>query len=230
MAKTQQTPGLDTLERPRTLKESALASLRAAITVGVFAPGERLVERVLCERLGVSRTVVRECIRHLESERLVSVIPNAGPSVAVLEASEVREIYEIRALLESAAIRSCARQATPETVAALKRHCQAIADALADGDVIAALGHTRRFYETIFVTGNKRVSWDLVERLNGQISRLRVLTLGSAGRATSGPANLRRIVAAIGRGDPDAAARACRDHIAAASRIALAQLEHIPIF
>ena len=224
MAKKQESPKLDTLERPRTLKESALISLREAITLGVFAPGERLVERVLCERLGVSRTVVRECIRHLESERLVSVIPNAGPSVAVLKASEVREIYEIRAQLESAAIRSCAQQATHETVAALEQHCRDIADALANGNVTAALGHTRRFYETIFVTGNKRVSWDLVERLNGQIGRLRVLTLGSAGRATSGPANLRKIVSAIGQGDPDAAARACQDHIAAASRIALAQL------
>ncbi len=224
MAQKQESPKLDTLERPRTLKESALQSLREAITFGVFAPGERLVERVLCERLGVSRTVVRECIRHLESERLVSVIPNAGPAVAVLEADEVREIYEIRALLESAAIRSCAHQAGPETVAALEQHCEDIADTLANGNVIAALGHTRRFYQTIFVTGNKRVSWDLVERLNGQIGRLRVLTLGSAGRATSGPADLRKIVAAIERGDPDAAARACQEHNAAASEIALSQL------
>ena len=216
---------LDTLVRPKTLKETALEKLRESITLGFFKPGERLVERVLCERLGVSRTVVRECIRHLESERLITVIPNSGPTVAVLDAGEVREIYEVRAMLESAAIRSCAERASDETVARLKQTCEEIAQSLEAGDVIGALGRTRLFYEAIFSSGGKAVSWDLVERLNGRIGRLRALTLSSHGRAASGPANLRKIVAAIERRDPGAAARACEKHIAEALRIALAQLD-----
>ena len=215
---------LDTLERPKTLKDEALDRLREAITVGTFAPGERLVERVLCERLGVSRTVVRECIRHLESERLVHSVPNAGPSVAVLDADEVREIYAIRAMLECAAVRECAREASGDTVAALEEDCRAIARALRERDVLAALARTRRFYHTIFTVGGRHVSWDLVERLNARIARLRALTLGSPGRSRRGPRNLRAIVDAIAHHDPDAAAAACEAHIAEASSIALALL------
>ena len=100
------------VDRPKTLKENALESLRDAITADLLKPGERLVERALCESMGVSRTVVRECIRHLESERLVVGIPNAGYVVATIGRDEVEEIYQIRSMLECAAVASCATQAT----------------------------------------------------------------------------------------------------------------------
>jgi len=218
-------PVIDTVERPATLKAVVLARLREAITLGRLRPGERLVERVLCAELGVSRTVVRECIRHLESEWLVTVRPNAGPTVAVLDADEVREVYELRVLLEGAAVRACAARADTPTVERLEALCGEIAAALDSDEIIAALAATRRFYETLFLCGGRTVSWDLVERLNGRIGRLRALTLASAGRRTSGPASLRRIVEAIARGDGDAAARACETHLAEASRLALELLE-----
>ena len=95
---------LERVEKPKTLKETALEQLRLAIMIGELAPGERLVERTLCEQLGVSRTVVRECIRHLESEHLVT-LSSGGPSVAILERDEIRQIYELRAMFESEAVR-----------------------------------------------------------------------------------------------------------------------------
>lgn len=215
---------IESVERPATLKETVLARLREAITLGRLRPGERLVERTLCAELGVSRTVVRECIRHLESEWLVTVRPNVGPSVAVLDAEEVREIYEIRALLETAAAQACAERGGLPVAQRLDALCDHIAGALARGEVIEALAHTRAFYHSLFMAGGKHVSWDLVERLNGRIGRLRAMTLASEGRATAGPASLRRIVAAVAAGDPDAAAAACADHLAGASRLALAML------
>lgn len=218
---------LNAVERPKTLKENALEQLREAITLGVFKPGERLVERALCDQLGISRTVVRECIRHLESEKLITSIPNAGPSVSVLGEDEIVEIYEIRSLLEVAAVRSCAQQADQETIKQLHHYCDEIAKALKQGDILETLRQTRRLYEIIFTAGNKRVSWDLVDRLNGRISRLRALTLGSEGRWTSGPANLRQIVNAIEQGDSDAAALACQKHISEAANIALQQLQYL---
>ena len=95
------------VDRPKTLKENALESLRDAITSDVFKPGERLVERSLCESMAVSRTVVRECIRHLESERLIVGVPNSGYVVATISGDEVREIYDIRIMLECSAVHSC---------------------------------------------------------------------------------------------------------------------------
>lgn len=216
---------LTNFERPKTLKEISLERLREAITLGYFHPGERLVERALCEQLGVSRTVIRECIQHLESEQLITVIPNSGPSVATLKPQEVQEIYEIRTMLESAAVASCAAVASDETVELLEQYCQTIAVALQGNDIKQALDDTRMFYKTIFSEGGKSVAWGLVERLNGRIGRLRALTLTSRGRSTAGPRNLRAITAAIKRHDPETASSACSEHLQQAMQIALKELD-----
>src|SRR4029079_6883226 len=104
----------------RTLRELTLEKLRDAILDFRFQPGERLVERTLCDRLGVSRTVVREVLRHLEAEGLVEIIARQGPIVARLDPEQVAEIYELRGLLEANAARACAEQSTPELVQRLR--------------------------------------------------------------------------------------------------------------
>ena len=215
---------LSNLKRPITLKESALNQIREAITLGHFAPGERLIERVLCEKLGVSRTVIRECIRHLESDQLVIASPNVGPTVATLNPNEVSEIYEIRSMLEVSAVKSCATVASDEVIAQLENYCQNIATALDANNIKEALADTRLFYQIIFTEGDKTVAWDLVERLNGRIGQLRALTLSSKGRSVAGPKNLLAIVAAIKNHDAETAAQACANHLEQAKEIALKQL------
>ena len=215
---------LTNLKRPVTLKETALKQLKEAITLGHFAPGERLVERVLCEKLGVSRTVIRECIRHLESDQLITSIPNVGPTVASLDIHQIEEIYEIRLMLEVAAVRSCASIANQEVNDALDTYCERITNALKEDDIKSALDDTRRLYKTIFDAGEKSVAWDLVERLNGRIGQLRALTLSTQGRSVEGPKNLLAIVDAIKQHDADAAEQACKDHLHQAKEIALQQV------
>ncbi len=209
------------VDRPKTLKENALESLRDAITKGVLKPGERLVERSLCESMAVSRTVVRECIRHLESEWLIEGIPNAGFVVAQINREEVKEIYQIRSMLECAAVQNCAVNAEPSTIEKLRDLNTSIAGHLKNEDVLQALKDTTEFYHIIFTTGGKNVSWALVERLNGRISRLRALTLSSSERKTRGPANLSSIVDAIERGDTQSAHDLCAQHLEEAAKIAL---------
>ena len=216
---------LSNLERPKTLKETALNQLREAITLGHFSPGERLVERVLCEQLGVSRTVIRECIRHLESDQLVIASPNVGPTVATLNPNEVREIYEIRSMLEVSAVKSCAEVASESVIADLENYCKTIATALAENKIKEALSDTRLFYKIIFNAGGKTVAWDLVERLNSRIGQLRAVTLSSQGRSKTGPKNLLAIVAAIKAHDAETAAQACADHLSQAKEIALNELD-----
>ena len=80
---------------PITLREMALTNLRNAIITGYFPAGKRLVERVLCEELGVSRTVVREAIRYLEAEGLVETLPNKGPIVSVLNWHVAQQILSL---------------------------------------------------------------------------------------------------------------------------------------
>src|ERR1700758_4152438 len=112
-------PSLKVERHKATLRELALAKMRTAILDAHFRPGERLVERSLCEELGVSRTVVREVLRHLETEGLVDTIPNQGPIVAMLDAETAAEIYEIRALLEGDAAMACALRADEAVFARL---------------------------------------------------------------------------------------------------------------
>jgi len=208
------------VDRPKTLKENALESLRDAITSDVFKPGERLVERNLCESMGVSRTVVRECIRHLESERLIVGIPNAGFVVATISGDEVKEIYDIRIMLECSAVRSCALNADEAVVKELHQLREKIANCLQNEDIMQALKLTTEFYKLIFTTGGKHVACVLVERLNARISRLRALTLSSAGRKTKGPDNLLNIINAIEQKDTDRAEEICKKHLTEAAEIA----------
>ena len=82
------------------------------------------------------------------------------------------------------------------------------------------LAATIEFYALIFASSGHDVAWEIVARLNSRISRLRVMTLGTANRTVSGPARLREIYDAIARNDPQGAAAACRQHIAEAAEIA----------
>ena len=208
------------VDRPKSLKENALESLRDAITCDHIKPGERLVERRLCESMGVSRTVVRECIRHLESERLIVGLPNAGFIVATINGDEVKEIYELRIMLECSAVRSCASNADKAVIQKLRQLCKRIADCLQNDDVMQALKLTTTYYRLIFTTGGKHISWDVAEQLNARISRLRAMTLRTAARRNKGPENLSRIVNAIEQKDTDKAEAICKQHLIEAANVA----------
>jgi len=206
--------------RSKTLRELALDKLRAAILDLRFRPGERLVERVLCEQLGVSRSVVREALRHLEAEGLVETVPHQGPAVARLDPAKVAEIYEVRALLEALAARACAERATTADIAELEDSLKGIEAALAAGDPRANLAATGRFYEVLFRGGGKTVAWETVQSLNARINRLRALTIATAGRSKGSIAEMRRIYRAVAKRDPAEAHAAALDHVRVAAEIA----------
>lgn len=216
--------GLRIESPPATLREIALDRMRRAIISGLFEPGDRLVERTLCDQLGVSRSVIREVIRHLEAEGLV-VMAKQGPVVAGIDWNDARQIYEIRAALESTAVADCARLADAGVKARLRRALDELDRTSRQNSPPGILDATTEFYKIIFETSGHSIAWDIVSRLNGRISRLRVMTLSTAHRTTSGPAQIRQIFAAIERNDPEAAADACRAHVAAAAAIAQTLLD-----
>jgi DNA-binding GntR family transcriptional regulator len=205
---------------PMTLREIALDRMRRAIIAGLFEPGQRLVERTLCEQLGVSRSVIREVIRHLESEGLVDTVAKQGPSVARVEWQDARQIYEIRSALESTAVADCARRADKDIKKRLGDVLEELDRTSRSSEPLAILDATHEFYKIIFQESGHNIAWDIVSRLNSRISRLRVMTLSTENRTVSGPARLREILDAIIRNDPEGAATACRDHVAEAALIA----------
>lgn len=211
---------------PATLREIALDRMRRAIIGGLFEPGERLVERTLCEQLGVSRSVIREVIRHLEAEGLVEMLAKQGPIVAKLDWDDARQIYEIRAALESTAVADCARVAGADVKSRLRKAMGELERTSKQNSPVGVLDATTEFYEIVFEVGGNNISWEIVSRLNSRISRLRVMTLSTSNRMTSGPAQIRKIFSAIETNDPEAAANACRAHVSAAAAIAQTILGH----
>lgn len=209
----------------KTLRELAVERLRDAILDGQFRPGERLVERVLCERLGVSRTVVREALRHLETEGLVDVVPQQGPAVARLDGEQAAQIYEIRAMLEVLAVRAAAERATPADVKALQDANAEIQAAFARGHGRDILKATSDWYELMFRIADKPMAWQVVQGLNARISQLRAVTVSQPGRAADAGAEMERIIGAIAAGDGEAAAQASFDHLDRVKRLAAAALE-----
>jgi len=205
---------------PATLREIALERLRRAIIIGLFEPGARLVERKLCEQLGVSRSVIREVIRHLQAEGLVEVIARQGPIVTRLNWTDAAQIYDIRAALESRAVEDCARRVDDALKVQLARALDDIDREAAAQNALGILDATTRFYQLIFSASGHLIAWDIVSRLNSRISRLRVMTLSTFERTRQGPAQIRVIFNAIVAGNAQAAGEACRAHVGAAAKIA----------
>ncbi len=206
---------------PVTLRELCLDKVRNAIITGYFPSGKRLVERSLCEELGVSRSVVREVIRYLEAEGLVEILPNKGPIVSLLNWEIASQIYEIRLLLEQSAVADCTKNLTPETAERLKQLLAELEQAFALNEINLIISTSAKLYETIFNTAKHHIAWEVVQRLNGRISRLRAMTMKSTEREVSGYQRIRNICEAIYlHKDPEKAKQAVAKHIAEAATIA----------
>lgn len=219
-----QTSSIKVDRSTKTLRELTLESMRGAIFSGHFKPGERLVERNLCEQLDVSRSVVREVLRHLETEGLVESIPHQGPVVASLDADRAAQIYELRALLEGHAARLCAEKASDATIERLGELNDHIQAAFSEADFHEVMVRTSAFYEAMFIGSGLTMAWDIVQSLNARINRLRAMTISSSGRKTEAAAEMARIVQALRQRDPQAAQEASEAHVRRVAEIAAQRL------
>jgi DNA-binding GntR family transcriptional regulator len=228
----QEAAGMDgdelTIDRSiKSLRELTVEKLRDAILDFRFRPGERLVERTLCSRLGVSRSVVREALRHLESEGLVETIQHQGPVVARPDPAEAAQIYELRELLEADAAEACAERATPADAKWLAGLIDKIEVAFAADKPREVLKAVASFYEALFRIAGKTVAWGIVQTLNARINYLRAMTIAKPGRSTDALAEMRKLLAAIASNDPAAARLATHEHLKAVSSLAQAALSEV---
>ena len=204
-----------------TLRQQVLELLRTAILDGRFKPGDRLIERELCELTGVSRTSVREALRHLESEGLVSNVPNKGPTVATVTEEDAREIYEVREVLEGLAGWLFAERGDEKQVAALEAALDRLAAAFRQNDMDLVVTETTHFYEVFLAgCGNSLIS-DMIRSLQARVIFLRKTSMSQPGRAPGSLAEMERIVVAIRRRNADDAEAACKDHVRRARAAAL---------
>ncbi len=199
--------------------------LRAAIAKGLFKPGQRLVERELCELIGVGRTSIREALRQLEAEGLVQTIPHRGPIVSSISAQEARQLYEIRALLEGYAGRQFAERKDPQAVKALDKTVKALVKAVKGNEQLALIEAKSQFYKVLMGGAENVFVTQMLTGLHNRITLLRLTSMTQPGRLARSIAEIGDIYDAIAAGDGDAAEKACRLHIQEAAKVALAVLD-----
>ena len=195
------------------LREQVLDVLRREIVELRFEPGQRLVERELIERLGVSRTTVREALRGLAAEGLVTSIPQKGSIVAVPSMKEASEVYEVRALLEGAAARQFAERAGDEQVVALRGAFLAIESAAAADDPRALLVAKDAFYDVLFDGADNSIIRQVIGGLHARVAVLRAASLQASGRPAESACEIGAILDAVEQRDGEAAAKAASFHV-----------------
>jgi DNA-binding GntR family transcriptional regulator len=203
------------------LRRQVLDELRQSIIAGRLNPGERLVERELIAMMGVSRTVIREALRQLESEGLVAIVPNKGPIVRTLTVEEARDIYAIRAVLEGLAARLFTEQADQAQIARLERALSVVEKAYDSGDVNSMLETKNNFYEVLFEGTKSETLASMLAILHGRIWRWRGLGLTHPNRSPERDRqslkNLRALVQAIRARDAASAEQILRDEVSKAA-------------
>lgn len=156
------------------LRDVVFNTLRQAILKGELAPGERLMEIQLAERLGVSRTPIREAIRKLELEGLVLMIPRKGAEVAKISEKSLRDVLEVRRSLEELAIELACQRMTPESVVELEKKQEEFRDAVLNGSAMEIAETDEAYHDVIFKgTCNDRLV-QMINNLREQMYRYRL--------------------------------------------------------
>jgi GntR family transcriptional regulator, trigonelline degradation regulator len=207
--------------RGRTLK-----TLREAILASHLKPGQRLVERDLCQQTGVSRSSIREALRYLESEGLVESRGSKGMFVSVLSRKQALEIYEVRAALEAEAAKHFAERASEDDLRLLKEAFDRIGE-VAFKDPEAYTREIDTFVEILFVGARNETAHSLIRSLRARINLLRNTTIRIAPkeRLLGSLAQMKKIVDALERRDGAAAAEACRGFVARSAEFAASHLK-----
>ena len=196
------------------MQKDAYMLILEAIESGVYKPGDRLVESELAERLGVSRTPVREALQRLETQAMLS---RDGRSliVASLDHNQLSELYTVRTELEGLAARLAARHATPEEVHVLRGMVKADR-ALLGGDPRLLSRANKRFHKQIHLASHNRFLVQQLDLVHRSMALLTTTSFAAEGRDEVALAEHDQIVRAVELRDGDAAYMSLRNHISKA--------------
>lgn len=203
------------LERPEVLplRDLVFHTLRKAILTGELKPGERLMEIHLADKLGVSRTPIREAIRKLELEGLVTMVPRKGAMVAEISEAGLKDVLEVRRDLDAFCAELASIRITNEAKEELKKACEAFEDAVKSGDVSVIAKADVNFHDIIIrATANDRLI-TLINNLAEQIYRYRYEYIKDTSRHEMLMKEHRVLLDAILKGDSKAAREASTVHI-----------------
>jgi DNA-binding GntR family transcriptional regulator len=209
--------------RPATpLRHHVTESIRTAIAVGKFKVGERIRERELCEMTGVSRTLVREALRQLESEGLIEVVAHRGPVVAAITREQAIGIYQVREVLEGLAAELFARHAPDERRSEMRDALENVRQAYGGDDPFAWIAAKNRMYACMIEGSGNEALGKSLGMLNARAMLLRARSIGAPGRRDRSIAELEALVEALVAGKPKGARDAAMRHVREAAKVAIA--------
>lgn len=195
------------------LRDVVFHTLRRAILTGQLKPGERLMEVHLANKLGVSRTPIREAIRKLELEGLVTMIPRRGAEVAQITEKSLKDVLEVRRALDVLSVELACERITKEEMEELYQACQEFEKAAREKEPSVIAQADVRLHDIIVdATRNQRLK-QLVNNLSEQMYRYRFVYIQEANQYENLIEEHREVYESIVERNKERAARAARLHI-----------------
>jgi GntR family transcriptional regulator, rspAB operon transcriptional repressor len=186
-------------------------------------PGRQISENEIADKLGVSRTPVREALARLRDDQLVQIVPQLGTFVSRISVAGVDDAQFLREALECSAIRLAAERADAADVAALGTLIAHQEDARDAADASAFFVLDDELHSTLCELSGRPIAWTIVARANGHLNRVRRLSLAEPSYIAEMIEEHKAVVDAVGRAEPDAAEQALRHHL----RMVLSDLPNI---
>ena len=196
-----------------SLRGRVFQSIREDILSGRYEQNTELKEAAIGAELGVSRTPVREALRQLELEGLVTIIPNRGAYVNMITAKDVQDIYVIRSMLEGL----CARWATQSITA---EQLDSMEETLCLSEYHTSKKNYEKlyeldslFHEQLYEAGGSRILNHILSDFHDYVKMVRKVTISASGRSVTSTEEHRAIFEAIKEKDPDKAEALAKEHV-----------------
>lgn len=211
-------PAVPVSVQRRTMTGMALEVLRERILRGEYTEGEQLRQDALAESLGVSRIPVREALRQLESEGLVTFNPHYGAVVSSLSLEEIEELCQLRAMLEGEVIRLAVPNLSMQDIDRAYEILDAYEAAFEDNDVAEWGSLNWRFHSALLGAANRPLTMNVLTTLHNQSDRYMRMQLALTHGEDTAIGEHRAIAAAAQAGDGDLAASLLHEHVLGAGQ------------
>lgn len=203
------------LQIQKPLRELVYLELKRKILTGEIAAETRLMEINLADRMNVSRTPIREAIRELEKDGLVTIEPRRGAYVSKISIKDMADVFEVREDLEGLAAYLAAQRIPDEKKAELEEITKQYEQAVKNGDKEALVLYDEKFHSCIVGCSDNEVLKEILEHIRELSMRFRYIYYGDFSHYEKMPAEHTRIMNAICSGDAEAARKEADDHVKA---------------
>jgi len=212
------------------LRNKIITALRRAVETGILEPGRRLVEKDLCAQLNVSRTSLREALRQLQAEGILTDTAGRGLAVVQVSREDAENVYRVRGVIEALVVGQFIEKATEEDRADLHKEAETLKAAYRSGEPERIVAAKRKFIDHVCSGAGNPIALDLLNKLTLLTSPLRRLSVARKARQKQSVFEIDTIMAAIESRDIAAAKAAAEHHVlnSAVSALPFAQTKPAP--